>query len=287
MIERDADIPPLPELLAELAVARWHAAEVDAEGAVMPAASALPLVFGRQPDAPDLSTTQRRVADHVLSEALPADRPDAAELLRTPAGADPMQRLGVYHHAYRARLAEVLTDTYAKTASFMGDELFNAEATAFAPQHPPRARSLNRYSEAFVAHLAARYPHNPELAELAQLDWDLRTCFDGPDVPALDAAGAQADAEGVWLQRLAPLHPSVRLRPITTNVVSLWKAIEADEDVPPVVALAEPTWLLVWRQGLRPHFQTVDAGLAAFMSGLSSGASVTAACEVAGGGGMA
>ncbi|RVT84754.1 MNIO family bufferin maturase [Inhella crocodyli] len=281
MIERDADIPPLPELLAELAVARRHAAEVDAQGAgVVPVTPAPPLEFGRQADAPDLGTTQRRVADHVLSEALPAERPDAAALLRAPAGADPLQRLGVYHHAYRARLAEVLADTFAKTARFMGDELFHAEATAFAPQHPPRARSLNRYSEAFVAHLAARYPHNPELAELAQLDWDLRTAFDGPDVPALDAAAAQADAEGVWLQRAAPLHPSVRLRPITTNVVSLWKAIEADEEVPPVVALSEPTWLLVWRQGLRPHFQTVDAGLAAFLSGLRAGASVTGACEV-------
>lgn len=283
MIERDAHIPPLAVLLGELDVARRHATEVDT-GAASPSRApppdTRPSPLGLRADpGPTLAATQRRLADHVLSDAPAGERPDAASLLRTAPGAAPQQRLEVYHHAYRARLAEVLADSFDKTARFMGPDLFEAEARAFAPLHPPQARSLNRYSQAFVDHLAARYPHNPELPELARLDWDLRTTFDGPDVAALDAATAQADVQGAWLQRPAPLHPSLRLRRITTQVVSLWKAIDADEEVPPVAALPEPTGLLVWRQGLRPHFQTVDVGLAAFLEALMAGHSVSSACE--------
>jgi len=278
MIERDADIPPLPTLLAELALARQHAAQADA--ATKPALPTEPAALWRwsAPQAPALSRTQHLLGRFIVSEAPAPDRPPAADLLQTPAGVDPTERLNIYHHAYRARLSEVLADTFAKTYLFMGSDLFDSEAMRFAPAHPPLARSLNRYGEAFPAYLAARYPDNPELFELAQLDWDLRTCFDGQDHEALSAQAAQLDAEAQWLQAEAPLHPSLRLRPVQTNVLSLWKAIDADAEVPPSESLPKPASLVVWRKGLQPHFQSVDAGQAAFLAALQQGKSITAAC---------
>jgi uncharacterized protein (UPF0276 family) len=278
MIERDANIPPLPELLAELDLARRVAAQADASPQPVPARAADPIRLAQpQPQAQTLATTQALLSHYVLAP-LPPGPPPAAALLTERPGLDAGQRLRIYHHAYRARLSEVLADSFAKTHLFMGSDLFDEEATAFAVAQPPRTRSLNRYGAAFPAYLAARYPDNPELHELAQLDWDLRSCFDGPDAAALSAADAQADASASWLLREDPLHPSLTLRPVRMPVVSMWKAIDADAEVPEATPLPEPLYIAVWRKGLQPHFQSLDGPQAQFVSQLQAGASISAAC---------
>ena len=186
------------------------------------------------------------------------------------------RRLPIYHHAYRARLAEVLTDTYGKTCLYMGSDTFDAHARAYAVDQPPHTRSLNRYGEGLVDALRQQYPDNPELHELAQLDWDLRTRFDGADVPVLDLDSAQAS--GDWTTRTDMLHPSALLRTVTTNVVSLWNAIHTDDEVPEAVLLPAPAALLVWRKGFQPHFRTLDATEAALVRHLHIGLSVHDAC---------
>nr|WP_245213954.1 DNA-binding domain-containing protein [Rhodoferax sp. AJA081-3] len=223
---------------------------------------------------------QRRLADYIL------DRPSTdeeaastgvASLVRERQGVDSAQRLGIYHNAYRVRLADVLADSFAKTCLYMGSDTFAEHATAFAVAHPPMARSLSRYGADLPAFLAGLYPDNPELHELAQLDWDLRTRFDGADVPALDPDTAQAAADGqapAWLGWPTPLHPSLVLRSIRTNVAQLWRAMDADTDVPPAQQWAEERFLAVWRKGLQPHFQSMDADEAAFLRCLQAGQSV-------------
>jgi uncharacterized protein (UPF0276 family) len=285
MIERDADIPPLPTLLAELGRARQVAAHADAQRLVPPSSAVVDNhnhAHTATPIQPALAQTQTVLSDYILSPLPTTTNNDsftARTLVKERAGVDAARRLGIYHHAYRARLNEVLTDTFAKTYLFMGSDLFDEEAVAFAVANPPTARSLNRYGHNFPEHLAARYTDNPELFELARLDWDLRHCFDGPDAPAFSATDAQADTAGQWLARPAPLHHSLRLRPIQTNVVQVWRAIDADTDVPPIESLEKPASLVVWRKELQPHFQTVDATQALFLQRLMEGASITASCE--------
>lgn len=265
MVERDDRIPPLAELLDEMAVARRIAAlHVPQAGAKDPAPLSWP--GATSVPAQPLQALQQDLADRILAEpmqALDADAPVTG-------------RLGIYHHAYRARLAEVLADTYAKTWLYMGSDTFEAHARAYAVAHPPRVRSLNRYGEGFTDTLRTLYPDNPELHELAQLDWDLRTRFDGADVPALDAATAPGASP--WLARAGVLHPSALLRTLTTNAVALWNAIHADDEVPEAMALPAPVSLLVWRQGHQPHFRTLQAPEADWVGHLQAGASVEQAC---------
>lgn len=282
MIERDDHIPPLAELLDELA----HAREIASESAAArnaPLAEFIatpPQEIARGDSSPScdaLSTVQQDLAACMLSPA-PTD-PATLARLRTAPGIDASQRLGIYHHAYRARLSEVLADSFAKTLLYLGSDTFDEVATAYAVQHPPRRRSLGRFGAGLPAFLAARWPDNPELHELAQLDWDLRACFDGVDVPALSAAAAAADPQSGWLSLESPLHPSLQLRPVQTNVVALWNAIDADEEVPEAAALPALRTLAVWRKDLQPHFSTVDPDQAPFVAAMNAGASVLQACE--------
>ena len=271
MIERDDHIPPLADLLDELATARRIAAETlaspePATAAVMPLAPAV--------DPLPLAAVQRHFADQVLAGALPQATPD-----------DPVTgRLPIYHHAYRARLAEVLADTYAKTFLYMGSDSFDVHARAFAVAHPPQTRSLNRYGEGLVEALRVQYPDNPELHELAQLDCDLRTRFDSADVTTLETAAAQAS--DTWTTRPGVLHPSALLRTITTNVVGVWNAIHTDDDVPEAVAMSAPATLLVWRKGHQPHFRTLDTAESAWVQAMHAGASVHDACAALLGSGL-
>ncbi len=294
MIERDDHIPPLQTLIEELQLARNIAQaawtdRVDTEVVltVADAQAEEPAVTPSQPvkNTPALQQVQRVIADYIL------DTPPAngvapglpvASLVREQAGVDSAQRLGIYHNAYRVRLADVLADSFSKTCLYMGSEAFEQDATTFAVGHPPQTRSLSRYGENFPSYLVTRYPDNPELHELAQLDWDLRTRFDCADVAALDPQSAQARADEhspAWLSGLHPLHPSLTLRSISTNVTQIWRAIDADADVPPVQQLMEAKFLAVWRKGLQPHFRSVEADEAAFLQRLLSGNSVDEAAN--------
>lgn len=286
MIERDADIPPLADLLHELSYAREVTQEVDqARLGKEPAVGRqggdptwTPTVESARPGpSPTLAELQAQLAANVLS----ADDPlsPAATLAARARYAYPQAevRVAIYHNAYRSRLAEVLADTYTRTSSYLGAE-FDHQARDYAVKNPPTARSLSRYGATFPDHLAARFPANPELRELAQLDWDLRSRFDGPDWPALDAPAAQADTASTWLQRPSPLHPSLLLRTVTTNVVQLWKALDTDDEVPVVDPLPAPLTLMTWRKDLQPQFQTLDAEQAQFIDELARGASIAEAC---------
>lgn len=293
MIERDDHIPDLPTLLTELAIGQRIAADVAAETPA--AAPSSPPVFsasGAQahtptdlptdvpsnaPAAPALQALQHSIADYILDRPA-AEQSPLADWIRTPPGADAGQRLGIYHNAYRARLAEVLAESFEKTCLYMGSDQFEQDARAFAVSHPPSVRNLGQYGADFVAYLAALYPNNPELRELAQLDWDLRTTFDAADAPALDAPAARADEASQWLNRAQPLHPSLKLRAISTNVAQIWHAIDQDIDVPAVVHREEPKTLMVWRKALRPHFQTLEPDQAVFIQNLANGSSIDATC---------
>ena len=302
MIERDDNIPDLQELIAEVQMARTIARDVPLEitsthapvfvGAPLGAKTApfanvesrprplLQSLLGTTDDASRLGqigplsplrSTQQQLANHVLA------RPDdaIADQLRTADGVDVSRRLGIYSNAYRARLAEVLADTYAKTLLYMGSDAFDQHARDFAVAHPPLERSLNRYGKAFVDHLKCCYPASPELWQLAQLDWDLRACFDGADVLVLDAATVAADSDGIWLTRERMLHPGLVLREITMNIVPIWRAIDDDVEVPEAVLLHAPLTLAVWRKDLQPHFKTVDPHEATFLHALAAGGSIT------------
>lgn len=313
MIERDDNIPALSVLLDELSQARqiasahWaQAPHLDYASHVSHAAEApksqkAPQIAGHA--EPGLQRIQTLVAQAILAPRAALDAPastsiaseptlentlkDTPEdavlaLLRVQPGVQARQRWGIYHHAYRARLAEVLADSFVKTHRFMGSDAFDVHARDYAVAHPPLVRSLNRYGQDFAAYLKQLYPSNPELHELAQLDADLRFCFDGPDVPVLDATSAQQDAQAAWLSRAPILHPSVQLRAVHTNAVALWKAIDADEDVPAPTWQEQPGTLMVWRQGLQPHFQSLAAAPARLLAHLLAGHSIHSACaEVA------
>jgi uncharacterized protein (UPF0276 family) len=298
MIERDDHIPPLPELLAELDQAR-----AIAQANVVIASEAKQSIFSHckererrsnqteegsprhfvprddNTEAPALFELQKDWVASVLQDTLPEEAPTLLSLAQS--GSDTAHdRLGIYHRAYRLRLCEVLRDSFAKTSAYMG-ELFDQHASEFAVAQPPALRNLGRYGASLPAFLQQTYPDNPELAELAQLDWDLRSRFDGADAPASGLDALQPNAEGniPCLTMSSPLHPSVVLRNSQSNAVKLWRAIDDDTEVPEVQLDDSGAGLVVWRWDLQPHFMRLDAAQYRFMQALAEGSSIQDAAQ--------
>ena len=282
MIERDDHIPPLPELLAELAVAREIAERHGAsphkvatselaagQPAIITVVAGLKAAPPPWPQAPTpalaLDDTQHLVAGVVL-HGVPEQVPPAVD---APGPLPAHRGLEIYHHAYRARLQEVLADSFAKTRLYVGSDYFDELTLAYVEQHPPTGAHLGRYGHRFAQHLHASHPGHPVLRELAELEWALRTVFDAADQAAWDVQRIQQQGAEACLEQWPVLHPTVQFLSQHTNALAIWKAIEADADVPELSTREHATSVLVWRRGLQPHFSSVSAEEAAFLSELT------------------
>lgn len=273
MIERDAGIPPLADLIAELDQARliawqqWalpHQADITMPQVLGHGSNALSWPAPANPQV-TLDHTQELLGSIVL-QGLPDEVPAP---LDAP-GPLPAQRgLEIYHHAYRARLQEVLADSFTKTRMYVGSDEFDALSLSYVELNPPAQTSLGRFGDEFAQFLELRFPEDPVLRELAALEWALRTVFDAADHAAWDLQRVAEQGAEACLAQWPVLHPTVQFLSQHSNALSIWRAIDADEDVPQVAYREQPATVLVWRRGLQPHFSTVPPKEAAFLLDLT------------------
>jgi hypothetical protein len=164
--------------------------------------------------------------------------------------------LAVYHHAYRAQLVACLGDTYEKLWAWLGDDAFQAAAERYVADHPPKSWTLSDYGSAFPTLLAELYPDDPEVAELASMDWALRRAFDGEDARPIGAADL-GDVD--WETARFRFTPTLQVFPIHTNCAAIWNALALDETPPAATRLAEAAAMRVWRLDLAPQFRSMEA----------------------------
>jgi hypothetical protein len=176
----------------------------------------------------------------------------------------------VYHHAYRAQLLSCLRDTFEKSWAWLGDERFEAAAAAHIAAHPPHSWTLNLYGEGFETTLAGLYPDDPEIGDLAWLEWSLRRAFDGADADPADPAGLAAVD---WDNAVLFFVPTLSIGPVTSNCAAIWTALAEDLAPPAAEPLPEPSVIRIWRKGLSAHFRSIgrteERALRLAMSGVN------------------
>lgn len=198
---------------------------------------------------------------------------DAPSLIASRISTRSQHGLAVYRNNYEAQLRDCLGDLYERTWSYIGDDSFY-EATVFhRGQRPPKSWTLDRYGDDFDLSVAALYPDDPDVPELAWIEWALRRVFSGPDAaaPALRLVG------GATEPTLA-LHPTVLLRPVVTNAAAIWSGL--GEGAPPEAQrLSAPTAILVWRNELVPQFRSVMGDELVMLTQLVDGETFDEACD--------
>lgn len=172
-----------------------------------------------------------------------------------PLGLDVTRAAGmaVYRNGYRARLLDVLADSYARTARLVGAEAFHQAAAHHLIAHPPSAWTIDRAGEGFADTCAELFAKDPDVAELAWLEWAMQCAFTAADDAPLTHAGfatatAAFDAAD-WEQFVPVPVAGTALRPVTYDMPALWRSLADEGDEPVVERLDPPQWLLVWREG--------------------------------------
>jgi len=182
-------------------------------------------------------------------------------------------RLGIYRHAYRARLIEALDDIYGVLHQVLGDDTFEALGTVFVEANPSTHRSIRWYGRELPDFLrdSAPFCEQPILSELARFEWALGEAFDSADTPALGRDDLRAVDPAHWAGLTFSFHPSVRRLTFEWNAVAAWKAISAGGEPPQPERCAQPVEWLLWRQDLENYFRSTDttevAALEAAMRG--------------------
>jgi len=217
---------------------------------------------------------QRDFHSHILSE----------EAVDWPGWDDRMQAgMAVYRNAYRARLMECMQASYDKTWSWVGDESFNAAAAHHLILNPPKSWTLDAIGLGFDETLHQLFADDPEVAELAWLEWEMQQAFVAEDVAPVDGAAfaeetSAFDDEG-WTGLRLSFAPSLKVRSVQCDIAAIWSAISKEEAVSDPIALSTPAKLIVWREGLRPCFRQLDAEEGEALDMMQDGKSFGAMCD--------
>ena len=170
-------------------------------------------------------------------------------------------RLGIYRHAYVARLIEALQNYYPVLYQILGDEDFEALGAAFVRTHPSVHRSIRWYGQEVAAFLRVELPfaEQPILAEIACFEWRLAESFDSADAVVLDRAALASVEPAEWADLTFRFHPSVQRLTLEWNTVAVWKAISAEEAPPAPERSANAIEWLIWRRNLENYFRSLDS----------------------------
>lgn len=223
---------------------------------------------------------QARLQRYVLGDRSAVD--EVLPLLQARPGSIPGERrLGIYHSAYRARLREALGTVFERTWAYLGDEAFDAQCARQIAANRSTDPNLRHYGKTFPDLLSHTLADDPDVAELATMDWHIHTAFDAPDAAALAAGQLSALGESEWSRVRFTFHPSVSIALFDWNVLELWHALDRGNRPPSAHRMEAPLAHLFWRSALRVHFRTLEPSEHLMLQQLLDGLRFADACTLA------
>lgn len=190
--------------------------------------------------------------------------------------------LGVYRHAYSARLVDVAAADYPRTSAYLGADAFSELARAYLqanPSHTPNARWFASRLPEF-ARANAPYAAHAEIAELAALERAMNDAFDCRDDTLLTLDALRQIDPGAWGGLTFTPHACVRRLDLATNAYDIWGALREEMAPPQPQALAEPCRVIVWRQETTSRIRPLEPEEAMLWDEAAKGATFAALCEL-------
>lgn len=187
--------------------------------------------------------------------------------------------LAIYRNNYRGGLIDTLRDTYPRTEVLAGEAAFARAAAHHCITHPPSSWTLDQVGAGFSATCAELFRDDPDVAELAALEWAMQEAFVARDAVPLDAsafaaATAHWDEDG-WDGLKLVFVASMHLLRTSRDLPRMWHKLGNGESDCEADCLTEPHSVIVWRESERPVFVLrppwEGEALAAFREGAGFG----------------
>ncbi|HXV24836.1 MAG TPA: DNA-binding domain-containing protein [Alphaproteobacteria bacterium] len=199
--------------------------------------------------------------------------------VRPSSKADIDTLLGVYRHAYSARLVESLGIDFPGLKALAGEAEFDTLARAYIAANPSRGFSVRTVGAALPAFLSVTPPfaERPALCDMAAFEAAMADAFD-----AADAEPARLEQMGVvpapaWPTLTFEFHPSVRRLQLRTQAPAAWADWNTNRT--PLEPAAQSGHWLVWRQALDVKFRPIEADESAALDSAMAGREFAAICE--------
>ena len=205
-----------------------------------------------------------------------------AEIAAGDDAAPPSSRgMDIYRNAYRGRLLGALEVSFERTRRWIGEDTFQAVARHHVLTCPPTGWSLDDYGSEFPALLAGLFGNDPEVAELAWLEWHLQRAFAAADAPELDPTelGARGYSAEEWAAMRFTMATGFAAAPVATDVIELWEALAEERSGACTVTGHADAALLVWRSRLSPRYRLAWIDELHALEALAGGASLGALAE--------
>ena len=197
------------------------------------------------------------------------------------ATADAVERVGIYVHAYSARLVEARENEFLTLRFAAGDDTASEILHAYVAATPSTLRNVRWYGKDLAQFLRAAAPwrDTPAFAELAELDWAISVSFDAAD----EACIAEADIAVVpferWGEMILRLPHHVRLNTAAWNVWQVRQARDRALPCPKLRRLEFPQTWIVSRQELEVHYRQLEADETAALEAVARGLPFEGMCD--------
>ena len=196
------------------------------------------------------------------------------------AGVDTM--LGIYRNAYAIRLIKILRGDFSRLHRLVGDAMFDRLAGDYLAAQPSTSFSVRWVGAGLPDFLAAHetWRRNPELAQLARLEWAQIMAFDAADVPLARREDLAPIAPADWPNLVFAPHASVQVLAISPDIFAMWQVLGGDEALGArPTRFAADTPHLVWRLGLDVKLRPLEPDEAEAFAAAIAGENFAAICE--------
>ena len=171
--------------------------------------------------------------------------------------------ISVYRGNYRSSVVEALKSTYEKTQRWVGEAAFQRAAAHHVITNPPSSWTLDDAGSGFDRTCAELFKNDPEVAELAWLEWTMLEAFTAENIDPLDAASFAEQSsqfgENEWANLRISFLPGASAREVDYDLRVIWNALGQEELERPHAHYDEAQSVLVWREGERSTFMMGSA----------------------------
>ena len=193
--------------------------------------------------------------------------------------------MGVYDHAYRARLVEILDGDFEGVHTLLGDDRFDAAMRGYLDAHPSTTRSVRWIGRHLPDWMSVTAPWSGyrEAVAMASFEWMLGLAFDAPDAPLLEMSAVGAVPPEAWPVLTFSFHPALNTSVLSHDAAPFHQAIKAGrnpEAAPPPFVSPE-TWA-AWREpgSAMVSYRALDRDEAEALAAARDGRTFDEICEI-------
>lgn len=222
-----------------------------------------------------LAAQQAAFMDQILAEDHPL--PGKWRGKRRDAG------LSVYRNAYRSRLVEVVLGTFPRTQLWVGEGAMRRAAAHHLIQSPPTSWTIDLAGKGFDLVLEELFSADPEIGELAWLEWAIHKAFVAANAEVLTqpqfGEASQQFSEADWTDLRLTFLPSLKMRQVRHDVPALYRVLDGQSALPDFAPrLPQEQWCLCWREQFTPTFRLVDRTSGDALQAMLAGATFGEVC---------